>query len=215
MLLTDCVFVHSVTGEETPFLFPVGAEELHDVTGQQALKKMLQARPNFEWYCWRYFYRRAYLIENELDFPVGATFEDVLFTSKALIMAQLIDYMPAVGLRYTNFRKGSIVNSMYLKKVQDKLFISRSACAFDVAHVKDPELLAMLLSNHAEYYIGAFRNYCECVPEAYPYLKECVYLAKYSKTRFGKMVYLATKFLGFRLGSLVAKQLFRILGLDK
>ena len=215
LLLIDCVFVHDETNEETPFVFPATFDQLHNVTGQQALKAMLSNRPYFEWYCWRYFYRRAYLLENGIDFPVGVIFEDVLFVSKAVILAKLVDYMPIAGLRYTCFRKGSYLNSLTAEKVAYKVFISDQSCKFDLEHVEDPELLSMLLSNHAEYYLGAFRNYCEAVPGAYPYVKKYAWLAKYSSTKFGKVLYRATSVLGFRLGSLAAKLAFRVRGLGK
>ena len=214
MVMFDCVFVHDATGEESPFVFPV-AEKLHNISGLEALKFLLDAKLNFEWYLWRYFYRRDYLEEIGLAFLEGITYEDVAWTSQALIQARLVDYMPVIGLRYTNFRKNSIVNSMSLKKVCDKLFVSAHACRFDMEHIEEPELLSKMLSNHAEYYVGAFRNYCEFIPDAYPYVKEYVWLSKYSKTRFGKFVYKSTSLLGFRLGSLLSKMMFKILRLDR
>ncbi len=214
MVLFDCIFVHDVTGEESFFGFPA-AEKLHNISGLKALKYMLAEKPNFDWYCWRYFYRRAFLEDHDFWYIEGITYEDVPWTSRALIFADLIDYLPVVGLRYTILRKGSIVNSMSLKKVRDKLFLSDHTCRYDMEHISDPELLDRMLSNHAEYYVGAFRNYCEFIPEAYPYVKEYVWLSKYSKTRFGKFVYKSTSLLGFRLGSLLSKMMFKILRLDR
>lgn len=215
MLLYDCVFVHDVTGAETDFKFPVSPQKLHYVTGQQALKQLLVVNPSFEWYCWRYFYRRAFLIENGLQFPVGVTFEDVPWTSQCLTLAKLVDYMPEIGLRYTNCRKGSIVNSMSLKKVQDKLYIAEESCKFDMEHISDSELLDMMLSNHGEYYVGAFRNYCYSVPEAHSDLKKHTGLCRYSKTRFGKMIYQLIRIFGFSIGSKLAKLMYYAMGLDK
>jgi glycosyltransferase involved in cell wall biosynthesis len=215
MLFFDCIFVHDVTGVETLFRFPVKEEEIHNVTGQQALKMLLAARPSFEWYCWRYFYRRQFLLDNELKYLEGVMFEDVPWTSQALLLAQCVDYMPEVGLRYTNFRKGSIVNSMSLKKVRDKLTISENSCKFDLEYIKDQELLDSILSNHAEFYIGAFRNFCDAVPEAYPYLKDYHWMAKYSRSRLGRLVYKLTSVFGFPIGCRLARLAFKVLGLDK
>ncbi len=215
MLLIDCVFVHDVTGQESDFVFPVGYDKLHNVSGQEALKHLLTAKPNFEWYCWRYFYRRAFLQNTGLQFPVGITFEDVPWTSQCLTLAERVDYLPEVGLRYTNCRKGSIVNSMSLKKVRDKLYIADASCKFDKEHIQDPELLDIMLSNHGEYFVGAFRNFCDSIPEAYPYLKEYAYLCQYSKTRFGRFLYKAIRTFGFAIGSRMAKMMFFVMGLDK
>ena len=215
MIMFDFVYVHHTTGDEKVVPFPLGADKLHNITGLQALKMLHDADPYFEWYCVRYIYRSAFIEANKLQFINGVYFEDVPWTSRALTLAKLVDYLPAAGYRYTVFRMGSIVNRWALKKIKDKLIISASACRFDFEHIKDEVLLDKLLSNHAEFYVGAFRNFCECVPEGYSYLKEYVWLAKYSKTRFGKFVYLSTKIFGFRIGSWLSKRMFRIMGLDK
>ncbi len=215
MLFFDCIFVHDVTRAETLFQFPVNKDEIHNVTGQQALKVMLAKRPNFEWYCWRYFYRRKFLLDNELKYLQGVVFEDVPWTSQALTLAQSVDYLPEVGLRYTNFRKGSIVNSMSLKKVRDKLTICDNACIFDLEHIHDQELLNAILSNHAEFYVGAFRNFCDCVPEAYPYLKEKSWMLKYSRSRLGRLLHRLTSIFGFPIGCRLARLALKVLALDK
>lgn len=215
MIMYDFVYVHHTTGDEKVVSFPVSADKLHYVTGLQALEMLLDANPYFEWYCVRYIYRRAFIEAKRLQFIDDVYFEDVPWTSQALAQAELVDYLPAAGYRYTIFRTGSIVNSMSLKKIKDKLTISTNACLFDLEHIKDEALRNKMLANHAEFYIGAFRNFCDAVPEAYPYLKDYHWMAKYSRTRFGRLVYKLTRIFGFPIGCRLARLAFKMLGLDK
>ena len=209
VVLHDVMLVHDVTGAEKLMPSPVSADKLHNVTGLDALRMLLKAQPYYEWYSWRYFYRRDFIEQHKLQFLAGLVFEDAPWSSQALILADMVDYLPYVGIRYTVCRAGSIVNSVSLKQAMSRVLVGDNMCKFDLEHVKDPELLNLLLANHGEFYVSAFRGYCRGVRDVYRYLKEHVWFVKYSKSRTGKFIYYSTKLLGFPIGIFLSKLMYK------
>jgi hypothetical protein len=186
------------------------AADMDCIKGEEAVRRILNANPDFEWHCWRYFYRRAFVEKEQMQFPAGRCYEDVLWTPRALLKAERVSYLPAISILYTYGRADSIVNSVSLKKVQDKLTICNDSCQ-NALHVQDPALRNMLLKSLGELYISAFRNYCFGLKEAYPSLKEYRHLLQYSQSRFGRLLRKLTKLFGFRIGSSLTKVAFKII----
>ena len=209
VVLCDAMFVHVVTQKQTPMVAGVNEKEMNGIKGEEAIRQILIANPDFEWHCWRYFYRRAFVEKEQMLFPVGRCYEDVLWTPRAILKAERVSYLPAISILYTYGRADSIVNSVSLKKVQDKLSICNDACQ-NALNVQDSALRNMLLKSLGELYISAFRNYCYGLKEAYPYLKEYRHLLQYSKSRFGKLLRKLTGCFGFCLGTELTKIAFKI-----
>lgn len=211
LVLCNATFVHVVTGKHIPMNLNIDESEMDGVSGLEALQTILTAKPDFEWHCWRYFYRRAYITQQGLEFPVGRCYEDVKWTPDALAKAQCVAFMPAVSVLYTFGRADSIVNTVSAKKVLDKLVICSDACQLAKQNIADEGLRRMLLQSVGELYISAFRNYCYGAKGVYSYLKEYAYLLQHSQSRFGKLLRKFTKLFGFRMGSLLTKLALKLI----
>jgi hypothetical protein len=203
------LLIHAHTGAQKTMPPRARWEDLHNVTGLDALRALLKADPYYEWYSCRYFYRSAFLRKHNMQFLKGLLYEDAPWTSQALILADVVDYLPYIGYRYVVCRDGSIVNTVSLKHVMSRLIVADHTCKFDLEHIKDPALLNAILTNHSEFYVSAFRNYCRFVPEGYQYLKKYVWLVKYSRSRTGKFIYYSTKLLGFPIGIFLSKLMYK------
>lgn len=211
VVLCNATFVHAVTGKHTPMNLALNDADIDGVAGVDALRSILTVKPDFEWHCWRCFYRREYIVQQGLEFPVGRCYEDVKWTPDALANAQCVAFMPVVSVLYTFGRADSIVNTVSTKKVIDKLVICSDACQLAKQNIADEGLRRMLLQNVGELYISAFRNYCYGAKGVYSYLKEYAYLLQHSQSRFGKLLRKLTKLFGFRIGSLFTKLVFKII----
>lgn len=62
--------------------------------------------------------RRSFLVDNNMRFIEGITFEDVAFTVEAYLQAQRVVYMPLCFYVYRQ-REGSIMSTMKVKKLLD------------------------------------------------------------------------------------------------
>ncbi len=211
MIFCNAEFVHVVTDRHIPMILDLDPAKMDNVTGEQAALEILKAMPDFEWHCWRYFYRRAYLLDAGHRFLEGYCYEDVKWSSQVLVQAGNVGYIPDVSVLYTFGRPDSIVNSVSLRKSTDKLVICQDCCDFAKNQIRDPQLKALMLANNGELYISAFRNYCYGLKELYPRLKEYAHLLQYSQSRFGKLLQKLTKLFGFRIGSGLTKIAFKII----
>lgn len=211
MIFCNAEFVHVVTDKHIPMILNLDESKMDNVTGEQAALEILKMMPDFEWHCWRYFYKRSYLNEGGHRFLEGYCYEDVKWSSQVLVQAGSVGYIPDVSVLYTFGRPDSIVNSVSLRKSTDKLVICEDCCNFALQKIDDPQLKAAMLANNGELYISAFRNYCYGLKDLYPALKEYRHLLQYSKSRFGKLLQKLTKVFGFRLGSGLTKLAFKII----
>lgn len=211
IVVCNAVFVHAATGERTPMIIKADPEKLSYVSGEEAARQILQAQPDFEWHCWRYFYKREYLIRQNHRFWVGMYYEDVKWSSQVLVSAETVSYLSEVGVLYTFGRPGSIVNSASLKKATDKLVICQDCIDYTLENVKDRQAQELLITNVAELYISACRNYFYGLKEVYPKLKEYAHLLNYSKSRFGNFLRKNIRIFGFRLGSWITKISYKII----
>ena len=107
---------------------------------------------------WRNLFRRAFLVENHLQFQVGIAHEDEEFTPRALLAAQCVKLTDKAFYHYENCRTGSIMNSDALKekKAQDRLMIYNAQLAA-YRHVTPRKLRRLLEDDLSWKYIDAYR----------------------------------------------------------
>ena len=210
-VICDAEYVHVETGEQIPMILNCEESEIDNISGEQALLKILQVEPGFEWYCWRFFYRTDYLRDGGHRFVVGVYYEDLKWTPQVLAQAGTVCYMKELGVHYTWCRPNSIVNSMTIQKATHKLRMCEDNFLFFQEKVTDPAVGQLMLASCAETYISIFRCYCRGLKEAYPLLKKYFFLLHNPQTRLCKIFHLMVRLLGFRLGSGATKIVFRLL----
>ena len=210
MVICNAEFVHTVTDKRIPMTLQLQECDIDNIPGEQAIGKILSVEPTFEWYCWRYFYNRKYLLDAGHQFLVGRCYEDVKWTPQVLAQARSVSYLKALGVHYTWCRPDSIVNAVTLKKTLDKVQMCADTFSFARDRIADPYVKQLVYASCAETYMSSFRTYCLGLKEFYPYLKEYAYLADSSKGRLGKVFKTAKKLFGFPLGCWITKQALKV-----
>ncbi len=90
---------------------------------------------------WRYVFRREFLVNNKLSFPVGRVFEDMLIMPNLILQASCILTVPGANYHYV-FNEGSILNrpETPLRKQQYRYaenYIKQFAQKHNLTHVAE------------------------------------------------------------------------------
>ena len=93
-------------------------------TGKIILENMIKLNSYYEM-VWLNFYKRDFLIKNNIDFYKGLLHEDTLFNFLALLKANKVKYINKNFYLYRQ-RKGSIMSTVSLKNERHRLFICDS-----------------------------------------------------------------------------------------
>lgn len=75
--------------------------------------------PSRRWAVWQNIYRRQFLLENDLYFPVGMVCEDVAWTYRAFLKSKSVGYFDRVFYQYIADRKQSIMNTISYQRWHD------------------------------------------------------------------------------------------------
>jgi len=75
-----------------------------------------------QFYIWKFVYKRAFLLDNDLTFYEGILYEDLEFTPRALYVSKSCFTLPSVYYHYL-MREGSIINNVKPKNIKDRFFI--------------------------------------------------------------------------------------------
>lgn len=75
-----------------------------------------------QFYIWKFVYKRAFLLDNDLTFYEGILYEDLEFTPRALHVSETCYTLPSVYYHYL-MRDGSIINNVKPKNIEDRFFI--------------------------------------------------------------------------------------------
>ena len=78
---------------------------------------------------WRYFYKKAFLNQNNLKFKEIRLQEDIEFSPRAIYLATKISYYP-IYFYFYRIRQGSLMGSYTQKRFDDNLSICQSLYAF-------------------------------------------------------------------------------------
>lgn len=93
-------------------------------TGKNLLKNMLELNNYYEM-VWLNFYKRDFLIRNNINFYKGLLHEDALFTFLVLLKANKVKYVNKEFYLYRQ-REGSIMSRVSLKNEKHRLFICKN-----------------------------------------------------------------------------------------
>lgn len=128
-------------------------------TGKEFLDEMLKRYPGMPWYSCMYAYKYAYIQEHNLRFEEGHTYEDVLMTPKAILMADTVSVLSYPIYAYRINRAGSITATANYKNLNDHLYASFYNVDL-VNSIKDmpSSLKEKMLSNFAEEYFSVMIN---------------------------------------------------------
>lgn len=88
------------------------------VTGEDFFVNYLEN----QFYIWKFVYKRAFLLENDLTFYEGILYEDLEFTPRTLHVSKTCFTLPSVYYHYL-MRDGSIINNVKPKNIADRFFI--------------------------------------------------------------------------------------------
>lgn len=101
-------------------------EELNHISGQTYFAAVYDKPRNLPYVCvWGGFYKRSFLLENNLYNEPGIYHEDTYFTPQVLLKAQRVSSVNEYLYVY-RVRKGSIVGAIYKKHIRDVHFIVNS-----------------------------------------------------------------------------------------
>ncbi|MCF6279262.1 MAG: glycosyltransferase [Flavobacteriaceae bacterium] len=90
------------------------------ITGEFFFKNHLKN----QFYIWKFVYKRAFLLDNNLTFYEGILYEDLEFTPRALHVSKTCYTLPLVYYHYL-MRDGSIINNVKPKNIKDRFFICK------------------------------------------------------------------------------------------
>ena len=202
VVITRAEKVEFSTGNTFPIDKIFCPEALNGRNGCEALGYMLTLDHGYEWYVWKNFYRRAYLLKKDFRFMPGVVYEDVAWTPRVITGAQTVGYIDHVSVNYLFHNPTSILNTPALHKSRDKIFISARMCQW--AQELDDELRIALQSNFSRLYVSAFGDYLNGSKALYPMLKEHSQVLNYTRDRFGLLVKKLCAAFGFAIGSRMA-----------
>ena len=95
------------------------------ISGQQAIKKQLDACMSFPATVWLGLHRREFLLDNDLYFANGILHEDELWVIQVLLSARSVRYIPEKIYRY-RIHKGSITNPIktdWTRNIESLLYV--------------------------------------------------------------------------------------------
>ena len=117
---------------------------------------------------WAAIYRRQFILENRLEFLVGALHEDQDFTPRAYFLAERIAFQDVVVYNYFQ-REGSIMKSENLKKTDDLVLICHRLHDFAQKHTKAGTPIREVFENRIAFLFSqALANLCRCGKDTFP-----------------------------------------------
>jgi heptose III glucuronosyltransferase len=89
-------------------------------TNGQAWVQERIASKDWKHFAWLYCYRRAFLVDNHIQFTVGMIHEDIVFTTEAHLRASAIHYVDRLAYRY-RINEQSITGSRDEQKIMRRI----------------------------------------------------------------------------------------------
>lgn len=90
-------------------------------SGKLFLEEALSINPYYRWYACAYAYRLEFWKENEFQYPIGYSYEDLGTTYKVLLAANSVNVINEAYYGYRRARENSITSNVSLKSLEDKL----------------------------------------------------------------------------------------------
>ena len=100
--------------------FQIG--ESGEIKGINDICKVVKRSGSF-WNAWRFIYRRDFLTDNAITFPENRLCEDIDHTTSVLLARPNTVFRHDPFYIYTQYRGGSIMNNVSLKRFEDVIYI--------------------------------------------------------------------------------------------
>lgn len=185
-------------------------EKIDGFSGEQVLTYILEEDPHFEWYVWRYMYKRSFLDELNIKFKKNIYYEDVAWLPKIYLSAKSVAYVDCVFLNYLYHNSKSILNTPSIKKSMDKIIVSKEMMDYVETNVCDEKLLKLLKSNFSNLFLSSYGDYINGIDELGTNLEENSFVLKYNTGKFGKLAFRMTKLFGFEVGSRIVRGIVKV-----
>lgn len=104
---------------------------------------------------WSKWYRRHYLLDNELFFQEGVFWEDVLHTLKCIYLAKSIVYAPIIAYTYVLTPNSDMRGTQNGRKFADTIRFCADSCSF----LKNQNAPSSIIESLAPYYNKVLRKY--------------------------------------------------------
>ena len=134
------------------------------ISGQQAIRKQLDACMSFPATVWLGLHRREFLLENNLYFASGILHEDELWVIKVLLLAGSVRYIPEKIYRY-RIHKGSITNPEkinWTRNIESLLYVYPELYGFCDEKIEDITLNKKLKAVLTRRYLHMIFEYDFC-----------------------------------------------------
>lgn len=141
------------------------------LSGQQAIKKQLDACMSFPATVWLGLHRREFLLDNGLYFANGILHEDELWVIQVLLLARNVRYIPEKIYRY-RIHKGSITNpekTDWTRNIESLLYVYPVLYGFCDEQIGDKALNKKLKAALTRRYLHMIFEYDFC---KYGYAKQ-------------------------------------------
>lgn len=183
--------------------------KVNNKTGIEAINHILLNNKDFGWYACRYLVSRQYIIENNMKFIKGRSYEDALWSPKVWIKASKVYYYDEAVYVYRLDREGQITSNISLKNLKDSIFVSTYWLEEIKKYYLDEILRKKILKNVTVRYFYAIwfawkldRNHRE---EIYKLIDDNKELLKYKNSNREKITSLIIKVFGVKLGCNIFK----------
>ena len=134
------------------------------ISGQQAIKKQLDACMSFPATVWLGLHRREFLLDNDLCFTNGILHEDELWVIQVLLLAQSVRYIPEKIYRY-RIHKGSITNPIktdWTRNIESLLYVYPVLYGLCDEKIEDKALCKKLKATLTRRYLHMIFEYDFC-----------------------------------------------------
>lgn len=134
------------------------------ISGQQAIKKQLDACMSFPATVWLGLHRREFLLENDLYFANGILHEDELWVIQVLLLAGSVRYIPEKVYRY-RIHIGSITNPEkidWTRNIESLIYVYSQLYGFCDERIEDTALNKKLKATLTRRYLHMIFQYDFC-----------------------------------------------------
>lgn len=198
---------------EEPYLY-CQREKIKGKEGAECLEYILHHNKKHNWYAWLGIIYRKFIIENNLYFQKGRTYEDVMWTPKVFLTAKKVDYYDKAVYVYRQERDGQITSKLSYINLLDSIYVASYWEERISEYSIRKKLKISLLNNVCKRYHVAIRYSGflnkENKGKLIVNLKSKRELLKYNNDLVGKITRILCNTVGFNVTSLIFKNLITI-----
>ena len=145
--------LEDATGEISDCGYQLDEAQVENLTGEALLQYLITGRV-YDWYPWLLVVRRSYLLERNLFFQKGVTFEDARWTPAVILHAAKVSYLDFPVYIYRSNRVGSTTSTFSEKNFISKIGVLSFIEAFSEENHFSKETKEKLFANVANLYVS-------------------------------------------------------------